>query len=461
MDIDKIFKESEDLYRRSKHGILADAFDLSEKKGHSAKRVVEALESVISNIYRLKPDILDKLNRITGRPSVVDYILKSIEYGVSKQSALELNFTIKQQSYVEEATGIVESSLVDPGRRLQILNEFRSMRATIEARPKPEVVYIPMTKREVDYLQQHKVVSGKRILANSHPVTYNPEAHIIAAVIGDTFKPLVSFVVDNDKYPEQIFSGEFEKWIFQMDALWVTDELKLGQVLYFIDSLTENFYMDSFMTHWHSGYGYSFAGVQKFESDFVVCPPPTEQDEFFCGNSYRLNPGDYNSPVPDPLVGNFTDFNGQQLVIEHDRNNVGFLAYNLNGSGPQTFYRVFRSTPNRPKSNAYVFLSGYSEDVTMQHILDGILQIDMKLPGLTGWMSCNKYFDRRQFDGLDGDGIMMSYGRFGPGVLELTFGKFNTGHCDREGIMRITYQDIHVPTLKRVSFINWRSLYQP
>jgi hypothetical protein len=282
----------------------------------------------------------------------------------------------------------------------------------------------------------------------------------------DELEPLISKIIKDDKYPEQLFTDEWENWLFDLRRMWVIDNLKTSAIMYFINMMTDEFWYEGFLRRWDKVGSGAFA-LEKRKHKILTVPVSDLQNEFFCQTIYRLNPGDYNSPITIPVVNTYTEdlFNSPALVSNFSQDtNTACLQFQLNqyNEQDQYYYRIFGTRGDRPKSNAYIFLKMCEQDLTEQMLLSNLFTIDLKLPGQTGWMSLNKKFRARGFNGADGEGILIGVNRLGPGIIETTFERFSISHSGHQAIMRIKYPASSPQTtaIERITFINWIANYQ-
>ena len=131
------------------------------------------------------------------------------------------------------------------------------------------------------------------------------------------------------------------------------------------------------------------------------------------GNAMLLNQklvypsGTYNNILPVQTV-NYSGFNGNQYYL-------------------RSFYK------REPNSGAIINIQG----ITKNDLLTSKIIIDIKLPGQTGWLSLNSYYDVALFSGMNGDGCLVSMDDSN-GNIETTFGTFSTVYSGYMIIMKIT-----------------------
>lgn len=509
LNIDEILKKASEEYDKSKSppSLIQKTINLSESYSNSMASVVNRFGKSVLCAYRagysIPVNAFKYLEEALYLQDVHDYLINAIKNGKSPSEILKESFSVKRFLYkelaekstsefvksvfsnallfeafetqqnkgnpsyapVDKEIGNVRFSMhtddLTKEEKEKRLRELGRLRQSVESKPIPEVLYIPLT------LEQARAVNNStkitEIIAHTQALTYNLDKHIIAVVSnGNRFKPLISHILDSEKIPEQIFSDEYEQWLLQIQDMWYIDSIDTASIMYFIDLISDSFWYEGFFRKWNriGGGGAVLDEGVRFAARPVVYPSSTETDEFFTDLNYRIDPGNYNSPISGSLTGNLTvdQTSGPYLIATRGDENTGYLAYNSAFSGSQTYYRVFKSQETRPKSNAYIYLGKYlNGSIHKDMIFQNKILIDLKLPGHTGWMSCNKFFEPRGFTAADGQGILMSYERFGPGIMELTFENFSNAYSDFQGVIRITYTDETVEQLSRFSFVNWRS----
>lgn len=183
----------------------------------------------------------------------------------------------------------------------------------------------------------------------------------------------------------------------------------------------------------------------------------TNLTESFLDEFYRLPDGNYNSPLTQRtgLWNSETSLqNGQALIYDQKLKyaNINFSAYKptqaLNYStftGLQTYYRSFYK--NVPKNNGTFILRG----ITIQELTTGQLLIDLKIPGVTGWLSLNTNYDIVTFTGSDGDGCFLNY----DGGEQFTYssGTFSTASSGYTIVLRITIPNSSAPELEYIELL--------
>lgn len=516
MDIERILKEGEENYNKSKvPSFIRDAIEKTEARDNAFTTAFKRFNKIVGGLYKVEKSFYNYLESTLYNPDVIDYITESLLKGRKEKEIISNDFVATRPTYSkipskkEFGSTLLEifpnikfvtkndsiklgESLIDiyqgelvgtvPGDRSMGDVTFNAYYTTLDTRkdrieklkqlankinsnPRPNVLYIPMSEKKARQVLDSEVITGE-IIANDYPVTYDMDKNIIGVAWNhDGWKPLALHMVETDSYPEQLFSDEFEEWMTQLRTMWYTDEYPVEYIHYFIDLWHDSFWHEGFLRKWNRAGG-GGAAIDSIKTEFSSVVQPTEQDEFFTDIesplSYRLDPGAYDTPITGNIENKFTinQLSAGNLYTEYDYNtNTGCLKYNKLYGGVQTYYRVFRSQEGRPKSNAYIFLSGCDEEVTLAHLRDDDFRMDIKLPGVTGWLDCTKNFEERGFTGADGQGIFLSLDRFGKGILELTFAQFSNEFSGRQAILRIIHVNKPGIALNRVSFINWRNLY--
>lgn len=434
------------------------------------KKAVEVSNKKTSNLLNTfkktalmnSSEILESIKTILANTYVPNYIFKGIEFGRPKKEILSEDFQVQQEGILNEV-----GSTVSKEERERRIEEVKKLEATILALPKPNVFYIPMTKQEANRALDMAMIPGETILYDQ-AITHNLDTHYLMATVMqlDELEPLISKIIKDDKYPEQMFTDEWENWLFDLRRMWIINNLKTSSILYFVNLITDEFWYESFTRNWNKAGSGAYA-IEKRKHKILTVPVSDLQNEFFCQTIYRLNPGSYDTPITIPVVNTYTEdlFSSPALVSNfHEDTNTACLQYQLNeyNEDPQFYYRIFGTRGDRPKSNAYIFLKMCDQELTEQMLLNSQIIIDMKLPSQTGWMSLNKKFKQRGFNGTDGQGILLGINRLGPGIVECTFERFSTANSGEQVIMRITYPASTTQTLaiERVSFINWIANYE-
>lgn len=504
MDISKIFEKANVTYERAKvPNLFKKAIFESERSDRSMSRIFEQYNRIIQDHYEINPSFMEYLMDAVFHPDVVDYMTQEILSGRSKEEILSEGFVASRPVYdrlpdksefsdvineifpnikISEAFNLsYQGELLGsvPGdeeigdvsfhaqyttvkTREQRIKELYKLKYYMENKPRPEMLYIAMTQKQARETTQVNGITGL-VIAHDYAVTYDMDKHILGVCWnGQNFEPLVSHMIKSDKYPEQLFTDEFEQWYEQLGTMWVAKGLPTDYIMYYIDLWTDSFWHEGFLRRWNRAGG-GGAAVEAIQTKVTKKPRSTEIDEFFVDDEYRVDPGSYDGILTEGITNNFTinpkTNAGHLITVFNPNTRFGCLKYNRNFTGAQTHYRIYRSQPGRPKSNAYIFLKGCSEKINENHLNNGNLKIDIKIPGVTGWMDCLKPFVERNFRGTDGEGIFLSYERFGEGVLELTFGPFSNAFAERQAIVRTIFLNESVPSIERFSFLNWRNLY--
>jgi len=161
-------------------------------------------------------------------------------------------------------------------------------------------------------------------------------------------------------------------------------------------------------------------------------------NELFVDEYYRLPVGNYNT-IPTQITG---IWNSQQLLTLNDLqifNNKLIYPYEnfskykpvqianySSFSGVKYYYRAFKDI--KPHNNGKFIISGFNKT-------DPNIKIDIKLPGLTGWMQLNKLYNAAIFSGIDGDGCLITNNNES---YEWTSGGFSTANSGYMIIIRIS-----------------------
>ncbi len=436
--------------------IFSKAIEVSNKKTNNL------LTRFKTTAIKHSSEILESIKKLLDSVYVPNYIFKGITFGRPKKEILAEGFQVTQEGILNEV-----GSTVPKEERERRIEEVKRLERTVQALPKPNVFYIPMTKEEANRALEKAMIPGETIMYDQ-AITNNLETHYLMATVMslDELEPLITKIVRDDKYPEQLFTDEWENWLYDLRRMWIINDLKTSAIMYFINMLTDEFWYEGFLRRWDKIGSGAFA-IEKSKPRVLTVPISNLQSEFFCQTIYRVNPGDYNAPITIPVVNNYTEnlFSSPALVSNfNSSSNSACLQYQLNefSADPQFYYRIFATRGDRPKSNAYIFLKMCEQDLTEDMLTNNIFSIDLKLPGQTGWMSLNKKFKARGFNGGDGEGILLGVNRLGPGIIETTFERFSTAHSGHQAIMRITYPANTSQTvgIERISFINWIASYQ-
>jgi len=174
----------------------------------------------------------------------------------------------------------------------------------------------------------------------------------------------------------------------------------------------------------------------------------TDLREYFTDEDYRLEDGTHD------VVPTLTGAWDSTLVVPAGKAIVGGIAAtpgvragNMDASvtlpagnpnytgrvGSETYVRAFKSA--NANSGCEIVLSGISgSDLGM--VGSGRVNVEVKLPGQTGWMDAGKAFNSSQFAGIDGDGCQTSQSG---STWTLTFGTFSTANCQGTVVVRVTF----------------------
>jgi hypothetical protein len=160
-------------------------------------------------------------------------------------------------------------------------------------------------------------------------------------------------------------------------------------------------------------------------------------EEFFVDEVYRLPIASYES---QPTTAG--QWNSQQTLSNIDLQVFGgeliYPSINYNGywpqqtinysnaSGAKQYIRAF--IHNKPHNNGVLKIEGF-------YLTDPNIKVDIKLPGLTGWLSLNTKYNAADFTGVDGDGCLI---KNSGDVYDWTSGEFSTADCGYMALVRIT-----------------------
>ena len=142
----------------------------------------------------------------------------------------------------------------------------------------------------------------------------------------------------------------------------------------------------------------------------------TVTDEYFDDENYRLPSGAYDS-VPGSITGvwdstvELGNCSAQVHLGILDYPDTNYSTYYpavnqsidySSFSGPQLYFRVFFDD-GTPHTNGQLQLGGLS-DSDVDPVGTGDVNVEIKLPGLTGWLDLGTDYDSGSFSGSDGDG---------------------------------------------------------
>lgn len=190
----------------------------------------------------------------------------------------------------------------------------------------------------------------------------------------------------------------------------------------------------------------------------------TDTKEYFFDNQYRLPIDNYLTPPASPtgnwdadnllplVDGNAQVFNGT-LVWPSIDFTTGYLPAQQIGTdysgftGDQLYLRSF--IPTNPQTSGTIRIAG----VTLANLTANDLTVEMKIPGITGWLSLNEIFDESLFSGVDGDGCRLSNDG---SDFSFTLGGFSVGPpTNTMLILRITLPDASSPAITYLETLNW------
>jgi hypothetical protein len=242
----------------------------------------------------------------------------------------------------------------------------------------------------------------------------------------------------------------------------VDDTITINEVLAInrADFYTTNARLTAYLEHpWKD----TVSSISPAESRLIntyasIFATPTH--EYFRDEAYRLNE-DVHDIVPVSLIGNWDSSqvlsNGNALIyaqrVQYPNINLSSTLpsnnpnYSTGFSGNQTYLRSF--SDNDPHSGTTLVLNSLSVDY-IGEVGGGDVNVEVKLPGQTGWMDAGKYFASAEFSGADGDGILVSKSG---NSLVLTFGTFSTAGSEGVIIVKITFRN----TSRYISemYVNW------
>jgi hypothetical protein len=242
----------------------------------------------------------------------------------------------------------------------------------------------------------------------------------------------------------------------------VDDTIEVNEVLAIdrVNFYTTNARLTAYLDHpWKN----TVSSISPSESRLINTYPDifaTPTHEYFRDEAYRLADDLYDI-APLSLVGNWDSSqllsNGNALLYSQrvQYPNINLAAtlptnnpnYSIGFSGNQTYLRSFSSAD--PNSGATLTVEGLQVG-NIGELGSGDVNIEVKLPGLTGWLDAGKYFSASEFTGADGDGILTS--ALG-NSLTLTFGTFSTAGSADMIIVRISFRN----TSRYISemYVNW------
>ena len=166
----------------------------------------------------------------------------------------------------------------------------------------------------------------------------------------------------------------------------------------------------------------------------------------FVDENYRLPLGEYTT-IPGSITGQWDSSlpltTNDALVYAGSLRycNIDFSTYspvgpNYSGrTGDQKYIRAFRKTGTATNSISLILTGLTNTDVGQ--IGSGDINVEVKLPGLTGWLDAGKPFDSGSFTGATGQGCRTSQTGSTWGI---TFGSFSTANSGYIVIIRITFR---------------------
>lgn len=165
----------------------------------------------------------------------------------------------------------------------------------------------------------------------------------------------------------------------------------------------------------------------------------SDKKELFLDEIYRLPLGDYNV-IPSSMTGNWNseDVLSPSNLMIFDRR-LMYPSISTQGYYPEqtvdyttfagnaSYIRAFKDVP---RSNGTFYIKGFLN-------IDHNIKVELKIPGQTGWLSLNNYYNEADFEGHDGDGCLIQ--NYKNEFYEFTLGNFNTVNSNNIIIMKITF----------------------
>ncbi len=188
----------------------------------------------------------------------------------------------------------------------------------------------------------------------------------------------------------------------------------------------------------------------------------TDLVEKFTDEVYRLPLGAYDS-VPGQVTGQWdgasvlTNGNAQvagALIYPQTDYSTGHLPatgqpdYSTGFSGEQRYIRAFRAL-NDPHNSGILKLVGLGlSDIEPS----GDVKVEIKLPGLTGWLDLGLPFDAGSFTGAGGDGCRTASSE---DEFSWTAGTFSTADSGCMVVVRVTLKNSLAPALQEMQMTSW------
>jgi len=187
----------------------------------------------------------------------------------------------------------------------------------------------------------------------------------------------------------------------------------------------------------------------------------TPLNEYFDDENRRLGLGSYNI-IPSDIVAQWNSqaflSNGQaqvyngQLIYPKDNfttkiPGTGQPDYS-SFFGPQRYFRVYISSGNPHNSGILRIVNG---GAIVSPVGSGSLNVEIKLPGTTGFMDLGKPFDSGTFTGSDGQGCRVSVSG---NDYTWTSGTFSTAYSGWMYVIRVTLLNNTV-AINEISEVNW------
>ena len=192
----------------------------------------------------------------------------------------------------------------------------------------------------------------------------------------------------------------------------------------------------------------------------AVSASSNDMNEYFSDEERRLQPGDYDS-IPGEIEnvwdseqelenGNAQVYNGALRYPQIDFSD-GYLPeqdVDYSGfSGPQEYYRAIYVGGARSSGTLRL---GNLSDSDVQPVGSGNINVEIKLPGETGWLDLGRPFDDGTFDGADGDGCRT--GSVSGSDWSWTCGTYTTANSGEMYIVKVTLNNsnTHITEIREI-----------
>lgn len=189
-----------------------------------------------------------------------------------------------------------------------------------------------------------------------------------------------------------------------------------------------------------------------------TCPAKSNDlHEYFIDENYRMPISEYTS-VPtsyknlwnsSSIIGanDLQVYNGSLVYprLDFTSNYLPAQTVNYKGySGTKYYIRAFVDS-GTPHNNGIIYLEGF--DMSSNTNID----VDIKLPGITEWMSLTTFYNEADFNGYDGDGCLVNHDTY---YYQFTTGKFSTSNSGYMILIRISMTQNNFASISDFS-INW------